>query len=124
MDRPSSSLSDTAEPFSGRSARRSRHWGLALARAGQELVRWNRRVRSIPLLAFAVSCALIGIAITIFPAVIVATFLGGLGPGLLATVLGAAGAWSFCSRIGQPSTATIGCCRFSCTSWWRASTAC
>lgn len=111
MDRPPSPLSDTAGAFSGRGAGRSRLWGPALSRAGQELVQWNRRLRSIPVLPYAVSCALIGLAIgvrlllgealqgvpfiTIFPAVIVATFLGGLAPGLLATVLGGAGAWFF-----------------------------
>jgi len=84
---------------------------LALARAGQELVLWPRRLRSIPLLAYAVSCALIGIGVAvrfvlgealagapffpIFPAVVIATFLGGLGPGLLAMVLGGACAWFF-----------------------------
>jgi len=84
---------------------------LALSRAGQEVVLWNRRLSGVPLLPYALSGALIAIAIgvrfllgeamagvpfiTILPAVVAATFLGGLGPGLLAVVLGGAGAWFF-----------------------------
>lgn len=84
---------------------------MRLSRAGHELILWTRRLRSIPPLAYAVSCALIAVAvgvrlllgealegvpfITIFPAVIIATFLGGLGPGVLALVLGGACAWLF-----------------------------
>lgn len=63
----------------------------------------------MPLLGYVLSCLIIGVAlgirlllgdalqgvpyITIFPAVIIATFLGGLGPGLLAMALGGIGAW-------------------------------
>ena len=96
--------------------------GLALSRAGQELVLWNRRLRSRLPLAYAASCALIGVAIgtrlllggalegvpfiTIFPAVIIATFLGGLGPGLLAMVLGGAGAWFL--LFPEPAPSALG----------------
>jgi two-component system, sensor histidine kinase PdtaS len=94
---------------------------LALSRAGREVVLWNRRLRSVPLLPYAVSCGLVGIAIgmrlllgealtgvpfiTIFPAVVIATFLGGLGPGLLATVLGGACAWFFLFPQIDPAVA-------------------
>ena len=42
---------------------RSRRLASALARTGQELVLWPRRLRSIPLLAYSISCVLIGIGI-------------------------------------------------------------
>jgi K+-sensing histidine kinase KdpD len=77
----------------------------------QEFMLWSRGFRRRSAATYAVSCLLIGMAIgvrllfgealpgvpyiTIFPAVIVATYLGGLGPGLLATVLGGVGAWYF-----------------------------
>jgi len=80
-------------------------------RSIQELILWSRAFRRRFAVAYAASCALIVIAIgvrllledalsgvpyvTIFPAVIIATFLGGLGPGLLAAMLGGAGAWYF-----------------------------
>jgi two-component sensor histidine kinase len=96
---------------------------LALSRAGWELILWNRRVRSTPLLAYALSCALVGLAIgvrlllgdaligvpfiTVFPAVIIATFLGGLGPGVLAILLGGASALVFLLPEPDPSAASV-----------------
>jgi hypothetical protein len=83
--------------------------GSILSRAARKLISWNQGLRSVPLLPYGISAAAIGIAIgirlflgegllgvpfiTIFPAVIVTTLLGGLGPGVLAMVLGGLGTW-------------------------------
>jgi len=47
--------------------------------------------------------------ITVFPAVVIATFVGGRGPGLAATVLGAAGSWFFAlgGEGGPPAAAPL-----------------
>ena len=93
---------------------------MILARVGRNLISWNRGLRSIPLLPYAISAVAIGIAIgirlslgeglvgvpfiTIFPAVIIATLLGGLGPGVLAMVLGGLGAWFLLLPQAEPSS--------------------
>ena len=96
-------------PGRGSLSSRSCEISSGLSRAVRELILWTGRLRLVPLLGYALSCLIIGLAlgirlllgdalqgvpyITIFPAVIIATFLGGLGPGLLAMALGGIGAW-------------------------------
>ena len=89
-----SSLSQLPQhPRSGQEYLAGRRFVLALSRAGWELIHWNRRVRSMLPSACALSCAIAGIAIgvrlllgdaligvpfiTVFPAVVIATFLAG-----------------------------------------------
>lgn len=72
----------------------------------------SRGVRNQPLVAYLLSAALVVAAVTVrwvaepylpsgypfltfFPAVIVATFVGGLGPGIVSGVLGGIAAWYF-----------------------------
>ena len=129
-------------PGRGSLSSRSREISSGLSRAVRELILWTGRLRLVPLLGYALSCLIIGLAlgirlllgdalqgvpyITIFPAVIIATFLGGLGPGLLAMALGGIGAWFFCCRSPIPgSSASMSAWRSSWpTCWWRASIAC
>lgn len=77
----------------------------------QEVILWSRGFRRRSGVSYASACLLVGLAIgvrlllgdvlprapyvTIFAAVIIATYIGGLGPGLLAVVLGGLGAWYF-----------------------------
>ena len=65
----------------------------ALASAAALLVRWPLW----PLLGNSVPY------ITFFPAVMLAAYLGGLGPGLLATALGAGGPFTSWSSRATPS---------------------
>jgi hypothetical protein len=110
-------------PRSGQEHLAGRRFVLALSRAGCELIYWNRRVRSMLPSACALSCAIAGIAIgvrlllgdaligvpfiTVFPAVVIATFLGGLGPGVLAIVLGGAAAWTVLLPEPDPAAAGV-----------------
>jgi two-component sensor histidine kinase len=95
--------------------------GSILSRVGRKLISWNQGLRSVPLLPYAVSAAAVAAAIglrlvlghelvgvpfiTIFPAVVIATLLGGLGPGVLAMVLGGLGAWFLLFPQVDPSGA-------------------
>lgn len=84
----------------------------------QKLIERTRGFREKPLRGYIAAAALLALAfalralladalsgmpfLTLFPAVIVATFLGGVGPGLFAVVLGSVGAWYFlfAPRVG------------------------